>query len=154
MRIFWERRDHAHARLDPRVGRIDDSQRRLAAGDIGQRGAHIFALMADTEYGDGLPNVVLEAMASGRPVILSPLPAAEEAITNGVEGIILNSATDEEGMVNALQRLAGDRAKLPVMGQAARRRVESKFDQDIHARRLKGLFEQIAVPQPAMLLAA
>jgi len=117
-------------------------------------GAHIFALMADTEYGDGLPNVVLEAMASGRPVILSPLPAAEEAITNGVEGIILNSATDEEGMVNALQRLAGDRAKLPVMGQAARRRVESKFDQDIHARRLKGLFEQIAVPQPAMLLAA
>jgi len=110
--------------------------------------------MADTDYGDGLPNVVLEAMASGRPVILSPLPAAEEAITNGVEGIILNSANDEEGMVNALQRLAGDRAKLPIIGRAARRRVESEFDQNIHARRLKGLFEQFARQQPASLLAA
>ena len=111
-------------------------------------------IIATFAIADGLPNVVLEAMASGRPVILSPLPAAAEAITNGVEGIILNSATDEEGMVNALQRLAGDRAKLPVMGQAARLRVESEFDQDIHARRLKGLFEQTAVPQPATLLAA
>jgi glycosyltransferase involved in cell wall biosynthesis len=116
-------------------------------------GAHVFALMADTEYGDGLPNVVLEAMASGRPVILSPLPAAEEAITHGVEGLILNSATEEEGMVNALQRLAGERAKLPVMAQAARRRVESQFDQNIHVRRLKDLFEKFAMEQPAVLAA-
>jgi len=117
-------------------------------------GAHVFALMADTEYGDGLPNVVLEAMASGRPVILSPLPAAKEAITNGVEGVVLNSAADEEGMVNALQRLAGDRAKLPPMGQAARRRVEEEFDQNIHARRLKGLFDQILCHQQPTALAA
>ena len=56
--------------------------------------AHVFALLADTEFHDGLPNVVLEAMASGRPVILSPLPAASEAVTSGQEGFVLPDAQD------------------------------------------------------------
>ena len=39
--------------------------------------SHVFAMLADTTFHDGLPNVVLEAMASGRPVILSPLACSK-----------------------------------------------------------------------------
>ena len=103
--------------------------------------SHLFALMADTAFHDGLPNVVLEAMASARPVILSPIPAAEEAVANGVEGFILDSAGDEPGLVRALQQCAADPSRLPDMGRAARARMEKVFDATVHAGRLKTLLE-------------
>ena len=103
--------------------------------------SHLFVLMANTDFNDGLPNVVLEAMASGRPVIVSPLPAAREAITEGREGFVLESATDEAGLVKRLEQVAANLAQLPAMGQAARQRVETTFDGTIHGRKLKALFE-------------
>lgn len=101
--------------------------------------SHLFALLADTEFHDGLPNVVLEAMAGARPVLLSPLPAANEAVTHGVEGFVLRAADDETGFVEILRAGADDPARLLDMGRAARRRVETAFDQDRHARRLLAL---------------
>ena len=103
--------------------------------------SHLFALMADTNFHDGLPNVLLEAMACARPAIISPLPAAGEAITNGVEGYVLRSADDEAGMVEALQNCASRRATLGLMGAAARARVTQAFDQDLHGRSLLELFQ-------------
>ena len=102
--------------------------------------SHLFALMADTNFHDGLPNVVLEAMASARPVILSPIPAASEAITDGAEGFVLSAADDEAGMCAALDLCQAAPEKLAAMGGAARDRVAQLFDQDFHARRLQTLF--------------
>jgi glycosyltransferase involved in cell wall biosynthesis len=106
--------------------------------------AHVFALLADTNFHDGLPNVLLEAMACARPAIISPLPASSEAISNGVEGYVLNAADDLEGFAGALQLCNGRRAELSAMGQAARARVMRTFDQDMHARSLLDLFERTA----------
>jgi colanic acid/amylovoran biosynthesis glycosyltransferase len=93
--------------------------------------AHAFALLANTNYHDGLPNVLLEAMASGRPVIVSPLPAAAEAVTDGIEGFILDSAADTEGFVRALRRYQEEPGLLETMGAAARRRIEADHDADV-----------------------
>ncbi|HZF24769.1 MAG TPA: glycosyltransferase family 4 protein [Steroidobacteraceae bacterium] len=106
--------------------------------------AHVFALLADTTYHDGLPNVLLEAMASGRPVIVSPLPAAREAVTEGVEGFILNSAADTEGFVDALCRCADEPRLLENMGRAARRRVEAEHDADRQITRVAELLRRYA----------
>ncbi len=103
--------------------------------------SHVFALMADTNFHDGLPNVLLEAMACARPAIISPLPASGEAITNGVEGYVLRSADDEAGMVDALRNCASRHATLGSMGEAARARVTTAFDQDLHGRSLLELFQ-------------
>lgn len=111
----------------------DQVARHLAA-------SHVFALLADTNFHDGLPNVLLEAMASARPAIISPLPASGEAITNGREGFILNSAGDEAGMVQALQLCADGRKDLQRMGEAARERMTRTFDQDLHGTELLSLF--------------
>jgi colanic acid/amylovoran biosynthesis glycosyltransferase len=102
--------------------------------------SHVFALLANTNFHDGLPNVVLEAMASGRPVILSPLPAAPEAVTNGVEGFILEESDDREGFVRVLSILAAEPDRLKEMGQAARSRVEQNFDEKFHLQKLSSLF--------------
>jgi colanic acid/amylovoran biosynthesis glycosyltransferase len=112
--------------------------------------SHLFALMADTNFHDGLPNVLLEAMACARPAIISPLPASGEAITNGVEGYVLRSADDESGMVEALRLCASQRATLGRMGEAARARVTQAFDQDLHGKSLLALFQEI----PRRMLAA
>jgi len=90
--------------------------------------AHIFALLADTSFHDGLPNVVLEAMACARSVVLSPLPAVSEAVTDGVEGFVLKHAADVDGFVAALRRYQREPELLKTMGAAARRRVETDHD--------------------------
>lgn len=88
----------------------------------------VFGLLADTTFHDGLPNVVLEAMASARPVILSPLPAAPEAVDDGVEGFVVESSEDLAGFVAALRRFAEAPDLARRMGVSARARVERDHD--------------------------
>lgn len=102
--------------------------------------SHVFALLADTGFHDGLPNVVLEAMASGRPVVLSPLPAAGEAVDNGIEGFIVGSPDDLNGTASALASLANSPESIHRMGQAARKRVVADHDADHQIIRLQKLF--------------
>jgi glycosyltransferase involved in cell wall biosynthesis len=106
------------------------------------RAAHVFALLADTSFHDGLPNVVLEAMACGRPVILSPLPAANEIVADGTEGFVLRHPDDVAGFVQSVGRLTTDPTLLATMGEAARRRVESAHDADVQIVHMAGLLRR------------
>jgi len=104
--------------------------------------AHLFALLADDTYHDGLPNVVLEAMACGRPVILSPIPAAPEIVEDGREGFILGAPDDIDGFVDLLRLCAERPDRLVAMGQAARERVVAEHSEVDHIQRLAALFGQ------------
>lgn len=103
--------------------------------------AHLFALLADTSFHDGLPNVVLEAMACNRPVILSPLPAAEEAVKDGSEGFILQSTDDYEGFIAAIDKLVCTPGLLNEMGDNARKRVSRDHDAEKQILHLQDLFK-------------
>lgn len=98
--------------------------------------AHVFALLADTTYHDGLPNVVLEAMATGRPVVLSPLPAAAEAIADTATGFVLRDHFDTGELSRVLCDLARNPERLREMGRRARAHVERAFDSRVHIKRL------------------
>ena len=106
------------------------------------REAHVFALMASDDFNDGLPNVVVEAMASGRPVVLSPLPAAREIIDLGRNGFILKTIDDTDGLIDALETLTRDGVAVTTAA-AARATVEEKYDARIHIRTLSDLIEGI-----------
>lgn len=106
--------------------------------------AHAFALLADTSFHDGLPNVVLEAMASGRPVILSPLPAASEAVSDGVEGFVLKDPADTTGLVEAIRRLQGEPGLLQKLGAAARKRVAADHDANVQIEKMAELLDRCA----------
>jgi glycosyltransferase involved in cell wall biosynthesis len=109
--------------------------------------AHLFVLLAQTDYSDGLPNVVLEAMACGRPVILSPLPAAAEVVTSGQEGFVLSAADDIQGLIHILYLLANNPDEIARMGLAARTRVVTYHNASVEIQRLAALFENYPVSE-------
>jgi UDP-glucose:(heptosyl)LPS alpha-1,3-glucosyltransferase len=79
------------------------------------------ALLLPTLY-DPFPNVALEAMASGLPLVTSTKCGAAELIENGRNGFVVD-ALDTAGLAQALHALA-DRRRAEAMGQAARTTVE------------------------------
>lgn len=80
-------------------------------------------------YREGTPRVLLEAAATGRPVITTDMPGCRDAIVDGVTGILCEPR-QLEALVAALERFL----ELPpsdrrLMGQNARLRAEKHFDE-------------------------
>jgi glycosyltransferase involved in cell wall biosynthesis len=106
--------------------------------------ADIFALtpfVTDDGDRDGVPNVLVEAMACGLPVVSTAVSGIPELVRHGENGLLCD-ARDVEGIAAALARLIDDREARLSMGAAARRTVVEHFDLRAAARRLAELFEQ------------
>lgn len=88
------------------------------------RRATIYALPS---YNEGLPMSVLEAMAAGLPIVSTPIGGIPEAITNDVEGLLVEPG-DVQALAQALRRLLADPSLARTMGSAARAKVASHFD--------------------------
>lgn len=73
---------------------------------------------------DNMPNAVLEAMASGLPVVANPVGAIPEMIVSGTSGLL--GETDEELLMH-LKRAFDDAALRRTLGSEARRRIEERF---------------------------
>jgi glycosyltransferase involved in cell wall biosynthesis len=78
-----------------------------------------------TSHNEGLPNVVLEAQASGIPVIVSDVGGPRDLVTNGQDGFV-TKANDVADLANAIRQLADNPALRASMGEAGRRRVEDR----------------------------
>jgi glycosyltransferase involved in cell wall biosynthesis len=88
---------------------------------------------------DGIPNVVLEAMAARRPVVATDVSGIPEAVVNGVTGLLVPPG-DAAALADALQRILGGPDAGREMGEAGRRRVLACFDLTSNSRRLAELF--------------
>ena len=75
---------------------------------------------------DGLPNVLLEAMACGLPAVGSDAVGIPEAIRPGETGELAPPA-DPAGLADAIERIAGDPARAAAMADAARGLVEERY---------------------------
>jgi glycosyltransferase involved in cell wall biosynthesis len=111
------------------------TQRRLAEE---LRRADVFALTpVVTESGDrdGIPNVILEAMACGVPVLATRAGGVEEAVIDGQTGLLAH-AGDTAGIAAGLERLLTDAALRRRLGGAAREAVTRDFDATANSLRL------------------
>jgi glycosyltransferase involved in cell wall biosynthesis len=81
--------------------------------------ADVFVFPSTT---DTFGNVVIEAQASGLPVIVSDLGGPKELVEDGVSGIV-TKAHDADDFARAINRLAGDAKLRARMGEKARRSV-------------------------------
>ncbi len=93
-------------------------------------GADCFALASiqlDSGWMDGIPNVCVEAMAMGRPVVASSLPGIRELVIDGETGLLATSR-DPADLARQLRRIATepDLAERCVAG--GRAKVESEHD--------------------------
>ena len=100
------------------LGHVDDVPGLLHACDV-------LALPTQRE---GFPNVVLEAAACGLPVVTTDATGAVDSVVDDVTGFVVGRR-DGEAFGRALARLADDAALRARLGAAARRRVETAFDQ-------------------------
>lgn len=80
-----------------------------------------------TSYSEGISNAALEAMAAGLAVISTAAGGMREAITNGVDGVLV-PVGDVEAVASAITRLAGDEHERWRLGRAARDAVATRFD--------------------------
>lgn len=93
-----------------------------------------------TESGDrdGLPTVLLEAMARALPVVTTTVSGGPEIVEDGVTGLLC-APGDAPALADALERILADRSKAHGMGQAGRARAERLFDLTENAARLRAL---------------
>lgn len=101
---------------------------------------------------DGLPTVLLEAMALGTACISTRVTGIPEAVRHEETGLLVEPG-DPVGLAAALSRLVQDVALRARLAQAATRHVETHFDSARQARQLRGLLPA-AAPAPAVAPAA
>ena len=90
---------------------------------------------------EGMPNAVLEAMASGLPVIASCIAGNEELVVDGNTGLLV-PPEDEAALRLALHKLLSDVALRKDMGLASRRRVEEYYSWENTAWQYANLLEK------------
>jgi glycosyltransferase involved in cell wall biosynthesis len=76
---------------------------------------------------EGIPVALMEAMASGRPVVASRLSGIPELVADGESGLLVEPR-DAEGLARAVERLLGDEGLRRRLGAAGRTKVEREFD--------------------------
>lgn len=87
--------------------------------------AHIVVL--PSSYGEGLPKILIEAAACGRPVITTDVPGCREAVIHRVTGLLI-PAFDVDALCEALSYLSSSPEVRVQMGLQARGFAEQKFD--------------------------
>lgn len=97
-------------------------------------------------FAEGLPMVVMEAMAAARPVLATSIAGIPELVRQGETGWLV-PAGDAAGFAEAMVSLAATpEATLTQMGLAGRARVLTRHDVDAEAAKLAGYFADPSAP--------
>ena len=97
---------------------------------------------------EGLPLSILEAMASGLPVVSTRVSGIPEAVIDGVTGKLV-APRDVHGLANALEELLCSSALRARMGHAGRERAESEFAFDRWCREVRQIYGIVDAPDAA-----
>ena len=106
--------------------------------------AHVFLHPSETSAAgdqEGVPNSLLEAMASGLPVVASQHGGIPEAVEDGRSGLLVRER-DHAALLQAMLRLASEPDLARSLGAAASRQVRAEFDLRVQTRVLEGLYAE------------
>lgn len=93
-------------------------------------------------YREGLPNVLLQAGAMNKPSIATDINGCNEIIEDGVTGLLVKPR-DPAGLAAAMRSLAGDPERRGFMGEAARKRIAGRYDQQRIWTDLEATYRQL-----------
>lgn len=113
-------------------------------------------VVAPSRYGrggrtEGIPNVVIEALAHVRPVISTRVSGIPELVENGVTGLLVEPA-DSAGLAHAIAEIYQNRDAADLMAKRGRARIESEFDLERNASAQLEMFQKAidtAQPRPS-----
>jgi sugar transferase (PEP-CTERM/EpsH1 system associated) len=131
--------------LERRIEALGFSDRFLLMGHSNRvpdlmRAVDFFILPSTLE---GMSNAILEAMASGLPVIARRVGGNSELVVNGATGVLAESG-DSAGLSAAIARLADDGNSRAALGRAARHRAEDVFSLDAMVTSYADFYRRIA----------
>jgi glycosyltransferase involved in cell wall biosynthesis len=98
---------------------------------------------------DGIPNVLVEAMAAGLPVVSTAVSGIPELIESGENGLLVPEG-DDVALAAAIELLLQDAALRARLARSARATVEQRFDSAANARGLLDLLHTDRSDQPAV----
>ncbi len=126
---------------------LDMSERASFAGKVPApevekllRQADVLALPSTTE---GMPYVILEAMAASLPVVSTNVYGIPEMVVDGETGLLVEPG-DHPGLARALHTLIRNGNSRTTMGREARSRFEQRFTMESQMTRIEQLYEQLA----------
>jgi colanic acid/amylovoran biosynthesis glycosyltransferase len=100
--------------------------------------ADLFALAS---FAEGVPVVLMEAMAMGIPCVATWITGIPELIRHGVDGWLVPPA-DEEQLANAIARMMDDPELRRNLGRAGRERVKEKYELKQNVARLAAIYRR------------
>ncbi len=124
---------HPGVRIDPPVE------------DVRELWRHADICILPVRERQGLPRTLLEAAASGRPLIVSDLPGPRDFVRDGVEGLVVPPG-DISTLADAIERLARDAELRVRMGEAARLRILQGFTEAQIKETLRGVYRSLLEP--------
>lgn len=92
---------------------------------------------------EGMPNALLEAMALGKPAVVSDVVGTRDIIEHGVDGFLVGDVFSTNAYLSALRILEADRRLRAEIGKRARERVYREHDADVVFRQWRDLYEQV-----------
>ncbi len=111
------------------------------------RGYREASLLVQPSPNEGLAQVLLEAMASGLPVVATDKTGALECVATGKEGLVV-PARDVDALAQAILWCYQHREESREMGKAARKRIESQFKLEHYNERVVALYRALAGIEP------
>lgn len=114
------------------LGRREDAPRLVESCD----------LLVQPSLWEGLSNVILEAMAAGKPVVASDM-GGRELVVNDVSGLLYPSG-DVTALADCLATLIADDEMRRRMGEAGRRRVLEDFSMEAMVRTMESIYAECA----------
>lgn len=100
-------------------------------------------LLVLPSYSEGVPNVVMEAMAAGKPVLATAVSGIPELVVDGETGMLI-PPRDAGALADGLIRLGGDAALRARLGHAGTARVREHFTLETMVERYDGLLREVA----------
>lgn len=107
-----------------------------------------FDVYASSSVWEGLPMVILEAMAAGCPIVATAVGGLPTAITDNVNGTLVPPG-NHEALAAALIELLRDGERRARYARAAREVFATRYSAEIMARQYEALYERHPLPNPA-----
>ncbi len=138
--------------LEARAERLNVGERVRFAGDVSRDALPAYYAAAtvvavpsirdDAGNVDGLPNVLLEGMASGAPLVASAVAGIPQAVRDGTEALLV-AERDPDALATAILALLDSPDRRETLGQAARARARDVFDWSRVGERFEDVFRSV-----------
>lgn len=110
--------------------------------DVNAELARMDLLVLPSLFGEGMPMVVLEAMAAGLAIVATRVEGVPEVIRDGKEGLLVEPG-DVGALADAIHAVAADRPSLEAMGAAGRQRQQTRYSDQAMAERLSLVYDGV-----------